>query len=324
MIAGDVLRDLIDAAESRESQMKARLVTVIGESLDLLPHMLQYYKSVGVEEIIIHAHLNSYDQSRIEHISEAASHFDVKVSSFNIGPWFPTTNLHLYELSRADHPQDWFLLADQDEFQVFPDELLDVLGFCNRKGYDFIEGCLIDRVSTSGELGRATTDQPIWSQFPIGSVFAARCLGSVANKIVAAKGFVKIGIGQHHAYTGIACPSSEVYIPVHHFKWVEGLFSRLDQRVQFLNLIQKAPFSNAGLYLSECRRFMAYFERKGRIEIEDPQLLAAACGSIYPFEYPFWRLLREWRSAADYFSVELARRRNWVDCSVHQVAQTTR
>jgi hypothetical protein len=255
--------------------------------------MIAHYRSLGVRDCIIHAQTQAGSNTIAKDICRIASAYGAEVASNKVQPWLPAYNTAQYTLSRAEAPNDWFILADQDELQVYPDDLMDVIKFCDRKGYDFIEGCLVDRFSESGVLASVKSGSTVWEQFPLGSILSARVLGAVVNKVVAAKGHVKIGPGQHHAHSGIGCPPSELYIPVHHFKWVEGLLSRLRSRIESLP---------EGLYTRECSRFLSYYGEEGRIRLDDPDLLVSKCGP----EYPHWKVLRDWRVAAAYFSAHLA------------------
>jgi hypothetical protein len=140
---------------------------------------------------------------------------------------------------------------------------------------------LIDRISDSGHLASVISECAIWEQFPIGCLISARVLGSVTNKIAVLRGFVRVGIGQHYAHSGTGCPTSDIYVPVHHFKWVNNLVRRLRSRAEFLKVLQGSSAYNGSPYLSECLRFLSYYDSRGRIEIEDPHVLAARCDSQY-------------------------------------------
>lgn len=283
--------------------MNVTLVTVVGESIDILSHMLSHYRTLGVDSFIIHAHGQTCDDPKLISIRKTAADCGTEVTSMNIGPWFAGNNPLLYWLSRVQRPDDWFILADQDELHAYPDDLVDLIGFCDKKGYHFVEGCLIDRISNTGELITVNPLRPIWEQFPLGAMFSARVLGAVTNKIVAAKGFVTLANGQHHAYSGVGCPPSDVYIPVHHFKWVDGLPARLRSRVSSIETLYGSSFAMKDLYSRECSRFSSYYAMHWRIVPGEPRILAAPCNP----NYPHWETIKAWRLAAPYFSADLAR-----------------
>jgi hypothetical protein len=270
--------------------MNVHLVTVAGGCVDVLPHMLQHYRSQGIESIIINAHSSLRNDPVLNRIEQIAFDTGAEVASVTVAPWSQSINPLLYALARLRAPNDWFVIADQDELQTYPDGILDALKFCSRRGYDFIEGCFVDRIAADGRLAPVTPKHALSDQFPLGACISGPILGAVINKIVAAKGYVKLGPGQHHAYSGKQCPPSELYVPVHHFKWVDGLLDRLRQRVEAYKRLREAIWV-------ESQKFLSYYESSGRIQIDDPDLLVARCDP----EYPYWNQLRKWRLAASFF-----------------------
>ena len=285
--------------DNAKQTMNIRLVTVVGAYAGMLPHMLSHYRSLGVEEFIIHAHASTCEDRVLSEIREITDAYGGQVASVNVGPWLTGMNAALYTSSRAERPEDWFILADQDELQVYPDSLKSIINYCERYGYTFIEGSLIDRISETGRLNEVQTGVPVWEQFPLGAMISGRLLGSVINKIVAVKGGVQLIDGQHRAYSGFGCPPSSVYVPVHHFKWVAGVEVQLENRVA-LNRRLRPPSTD--LYTAECERFLAYYRENGCFKVDEPRLMVARCSP----HYAYWETIREWRMSAPYFSPDLA------------------
>jgi hypothetical protein len=280
--------------------IKLALITVAGARVDVLPHMLSHYQALGVDDFIIHAHAQACDDSVLEDISRSASKVGAKIASTNVGPWITNLNSILYTISRSScSNDDWFIIADQDELQVYPDDLRSIISYCDRHGYTYIEGCLIDRLSADGKLLEVHDDRSVWEQFPLGSIISGALLGAVINKVVAVKGNIRLGDGQHLSYSGIGCPIASAYVPVHHFKWVQGLLAQMERRVD-LNSRYRNP--NNDLYTAECRRFLEYYGKEGRINLNDPSLLVAHCNP----DYLYWEKLKEWRRMAHLFAPELA------------------
>jgi hypothetical protein len=265
--------------------------------------MFQHYREQGVREIVVNAHARYREDPILNRLDTIAADYDAKVTTLSIGPWTEGLNPLLYKTARHGRPRAWYVIADQDELQVYP-ALVDVLSFCDRHGYEFIEGALLDRVSRDGVLKAVQPHEPIWEQFPIGAMVSGPILGAVINKIVAAKEHVRIGRGQHHAYTGLRCPISEFYIPVHHFKWIHGLLDRLDTRVKEYQALRETLWV-------ESQRFISYYKQHGCIALNDPRLLAAECAP----DYPHWGIIRRWRIAASFF--------HGYPLSSYQVAETS-
>ncbi len=106
-------------------------------------------------------------------------------------------------------------------------------------------------------------------------------MGSDPRKVVAAKGHVPVSIGHHIAVGGIACPSKELFVQVHHFKWTAGLADRLTERSRRLR-------ENNISHWVESARFVKYWQRHhGRLDLGDPRFLIAACEP----GHPHWQLI---------------------------------
>jgi hypothetical protein len=53
------------------------------------------------------------------------------------------------------------VLADQDELQVYPGDIFKLIERCKSRGYDYIMGCFVDRVSVSGSFPGVDADRSI-------------------------------------------------------------------------------------------------------------------------------------------------------------------
>ncbi len=278
--------------------MTIHLVTVVGASADVLPHMLAHYRQCGVENLIIYAHGSSCDDPLFATVEKCANENGAVIAGTSTGPWITDVNPRLYRMARIRYPNDWFLLADQDELQVYPDEIKALVEYCDKHGYTYIEGALVDRLAKDGRLTTVSRDRPIWVQFPLGSFLTGTLLRGVANKIVAVKGLAIVGDGQHHSLSGVGCPPLITYVPVHHFKWIDSLPEMLRKRVAVSTCIRSDEYD---LYTAECKRFLKYFDEMGRIDVTDQRFLVRSCEPTYPL----WSTICEWRNYAPCFSAHL-------------------
>lgn len=255
--------------------------------------MLEHYRALGVDQLEVHVHATSCESKERHAIEEIVRTIGGVIASLSVVPWQVSLNTMLYSRSRSSHPDDWFIIADQDELHQYPDGLFEAIDYCDRNGYDFIEGAFVDRISSDGSLAAVRPGQDLWSQFPLGGMISAEIAGACINKIVAAKGHVRLAHGQHFAMSGRGCPVSSLYVPVHHFKWVDQTLRTLPQRV-----------TNQSHYSLEARRIMQYLARHQRIVTDAPGLMIAACMP----DYPHWNQVRDWRRHAVFFSPDLAAR----------------
>jgi hypothetical protein len=270
--------------------MNIHLVTVVGKYAALLPDMLRHYQALGVTSFHVHIHASDQDDPIIEQVYQAALRFGIEVASLTIAPWSECINPMLYRISRQKWPDDWFIMADQDEFQHYSDPVSEVARYCEGHNYDYVEGCVVDRVAKSGMLEPVLPDIALPGQFPIGVLLSGALLGSVINKVVLCKGRVKVGPGQHFAHSGAGCPISEFYVPVFHYKWVADLLTRLHAR------IVEQQYLGEGLW-QENARFLNHYLQHGRIITEDPQFHAGLCDP----DYPHWPRIIEYRMASEFF-----------------------
>jgi hypothetical protein len=259
---------------------RVHLVTVVGLCIKMLPHMLRHYQRIGLDSTFVNVHLRSPDDPVLENVKQVTDAFGCGIASKTIGDW--QRNLRrMYAEQRQSMPNDWFVLADQDELQSYPGGLLEAIEYCERKGYDYIRGIIIDRVSADGSFPEVRADTDLACQFPLGGFISYPLLGGDPRKIVASKGRIPLAKGQHCALTGQGCPVRDILIPVHHFKWTHGLEERLKKRM--------VELKDCGIpHWIESERFLSYYRAHGhRIEIEDPRFHIAPCNP----EYGNWNVI---------------------------------
>jgi hypothetical protein len=269
--------------------LKIHLTTVAGAFVEVLPHMLKHYQAQGVESFLVNAHVSDANDPALDRIRQITNEFGCGIQSIACGPWRQEVNPSIYERSRATFPNDWFILSDQDELQLYPGDLRAILGQCDAKGYDYLEGGFIDRIASDGSFAPVLHNVDIWDQFPLGGYISTPILDANPNKIVAAKGHVKLAPGQHAALSGRGCPVEECYVEVHHFKWVAGIIERLEHRAAFYKE-QNDPL------WQESAKFLDYVRaHNGRMDLTAPLFHIAPCSP----RHPSWDIVRRlcWSTA---------------------------
>jgi hypothetical protein len=270
--------------------MNITLVTVVGSYIGQLPHMLDHYRKLGVNSFVINVHLQHRDDPILTEVERVVSEFGCAISSISVGKWSDALNEELFNRSRSASSDEWFILADLDEFQLYPRSLPSVFEECERKGYDYIQGCLVDRIAADGRLNELLYDKPIEDQFPLGSIFTYSVLGGLPLKITAAKAHVKILAGNHFARGVLGCPITECFVQVNHYKWVSGLIERMEQR-------SRDEEWKGLAYKSECCKFVEYYHaNNGRIDITDPNLLVSKCDPGYKYLETIKQALLDFKS----------------------------
>jgi len=268
-------------------EMRIHLVSVVGASARLLPHMLAHYCGLGIESFLIHAHVSRADDPVLGEIQRITDEFGCGIASVTIGPWTQDVNPALYARSRNARPEDWFVMADQDELQEYPRDLRTMLEECESRGFDYIEGGFLDRLSADGTFPEVAADRALGEQFPLGGFLSTPILDANPNKVVAAKGHVGIAPGQHWATSGRGWPADEMYVPVHHFKWVGGVVQSLEKRAAFYKSLGDPLCQESARFLDYCRL------HNDRIDITDPLLWIAPCSPSYPHWQTLTSLCRQ-------------------------------
>lgn len=258
--------------------MRIHLVTVVGVNVVILPHMLKHYAALGFDSMRLNVHLENYDDAILHCVREIAWEFKAEIASIFVGKWLLSVNPFLYGHTQRQNPADWFVLADVDELQVYPEDIHTFFERMERDGFDFVEGCVIDRIARDGGFPDVVKDKSIWEQFPLAGMITFPILKANILKVVAAKGFVKLAPGQHSALDGKGCPREQEYIPVHHFKWWNGLKQRLETRIALYQSYEQTIWR-------ESQRFLDYYEQhNGKFDLADPKLFIAESTE----EYALW------------------------------------
>lgn len=259
------------------------LHTVVGERVTTLAPMLEHYRALGIESFHVNVHVANATSRLADEVEEITRRFGTSVASVTVGEWQSVIQA-IYTRSRERYPRDWHILADQDELQVYPMPLLDLLELCCDRGYDYVTGCFLDRFAADGCLPELRHEVQLWRQFPVAAFFSYPAAGADPRKVTLAKGHVQIVKGQHHALNGTPCPIDEVFVQVHHFKWVAELLPALARRALELKA------GGHRHYVESLRLFRLFSEHGGKADLGDPRFLAAEWDN----GYRHWLLITSW------------------------------
>ena len=216
-----------------------RLVTVIGHGVELLPHFINHYIS-QVDEINIVVYESDLYPSLSSEVTKITENFDnvniVKVHRDRIFDWERVTMLYNYVTNKE--PNDWWVIADIDEFQVYPCLLKKITHDMDINGHIMARGGFIDRIGEGGQFSELKSDVTLWKQFPNAGFFRYPMSNANPNKVCVKKGYVELTSGQHYAkidghttwrWQGWKHPliNSKNTIQVHHFKWDKTSIERI-------------------------------------------------------------------------------------------------
>lgn len=209
-----------------------RLLTVIGHGIQLLPHFIKHYKE-HVDEINIAVYETDLYPSLEKEITQIIKGQDnvkiIKVIKDRIFDWERVTQL--YNFVKSQKPNDWWVIADIDEFHLYPnDNLRYMVDNCDKHGYQLVRGGFVDRIGEDGTFPEIVDSIPIFEQFPTMGFFRYPMSKACPNKVCVMKGHIELTSGQHYAkinghttwrWQGWDHPliPKSYTVQVHHFKW---------------------------------------------------------------------------------------------------------
>ena len=209
------------------------LVTVVGRNTHILPHMLKHYED-KVDKSYVVVYRQNKEDGILEEIEELGitPHLVVTEPKYH---WERVTDL--YNKVKAEKPNDWWIVSDDDELQVYPYDLDYIINYCERAGYHFVTGGFLDRIGPGGSFPEVTPDTNLHEAFPNAGFFRYPMSGANPNKVTLMKGHVDLVPGQHYAIVDNKnswgkshrrrMPIQDVFVQVHHFKWDSSVLQRL-------------------------------------------------------------------------------------------------
>lgn len=218
--------------------MKINLVTVVGNNITMLPHMIRHYQNM-VDEIYVVVYRQDENDTILSDIEELG----IKPYKVVVEPkynWERVTEL--YNEVKQTKPNDWWIVSDDDEFHIYPKPIKEMIGECEENGWEFITGGFLDRIGKDGTFPIVTNETNIWEEFPLGGFFRYPMSGAMPNKCCVMKGSVDVTPGQHFAVIGDTdtwrergwnhpkrYPIEKGFIQVHHFKWDSTCIERIKE-----------------------------------------------------------------------------------------------
>jgi hypothetical protein len=262
---------------------KIRLVTVTGSRTNTLSHMLSHYTDI-VDEIYVVVY-EWEDFSTYDLVQQIVSKFsNAKIVRREIKEkynWEYVTQL--YNETKLMHPEDWWVVADDDELHVYSKDLRQIVNDCDENGWELVRGGFVDRIGIDGTFPEIIDNENIFKQFPLAGFFRYPLSGACPNKVCIMKGYIEITPGQHYAkidgqttwrWQGwnhpLIAPVDEYNVQVHHFKWD----STCVERIKAVADIRK-DYSFSEEYL---KMYQSIRRNNFQIDIDNPQFMIENIG----------------------------------------------
>jgi hypothetical protein len=187
-----------------------------------------------------------------------------------------------------ERSDEWWIIADPDEFHLYFDKIHDIIHECEAQGWSFVGGHFLDRFGPGGTLPKID-DSNIWRQFPIAGVSRTLVTGAPSWKICLAKGAVTLGPGQHFVLPkdGVrAHPIRRGFVQVHHFKWDSTVLAR---QLHTLATLKSEAADVDRSCQTVYRTMYDYLVANGnKADVTDPRGLFANCPDACFSAYPHW------------------------------------
>jgi len=261
------------AAEPPDTEGKIfAVVSVRNGGLELLPHWLEHYTSLGVDEIL----LGVFDEVETEserQTEKITSRYRIR----RFAQHWKTCSEDEQYAQRASacrragaRPGTWIMHTDLDELHEYPCPIHRVVQAAAEQNVRAIYGNFMDRVAADGSLPRVLAEPTLWEQFPIECDLTQKILSGGTQKVMLARYQFRVSPGHHEALLAPPGPapigSADDY-RVAHFKWHGDVKGRMQWGLE-----DSKPTAE---WKGEARRFLAWLAaHDGRIDLSDPLLKA--------------------------------------------------
>ncbi len=274
-----------------------KVICVVGHGINLIPHFIKHYKNLYVDEIDfvvyesdLHPNLRSDVESVIMDISGVKI---IDVIYDRVFDWERVTKA--YNQYTAGEPNTWWIVADIDEFHLYPMQPRKITIDCEKNGWEIVRGGFVDRIGKNGKFPQIKDEEDIFNQFPLAGFFRYPLSGACPNKICLKKGNVEITPGQHYAkildhttwrwqgwgHPQIA-PIEEYSVQVHHFKWDSTCLERIKAVAEI-----KKDYSFSDEYKI---MYDAIIKNDSKIDVENPGFMFERMVRNYG-DYKNWKKL---------------------------------
>jgi hypothetical protein len=277
--------------------MKPKLVIVTGHRTNTLRHQLNHYKDMVSEVfLVVYENANSSDRIKGE-VEDIAKEFGIEIHSVKSHRPFDWEHVtYLYNKTKMLFPNDWWIIADDDELQVYSKLTTDITKICDESGYEFVTGGFVDRIGKNGTFAELTPDCNIWETFPMAGFFRYPLSGACPNKVTMCKGYIEVTPGQHYAKINgettwkwqgwnhpLRFPTTQNFTQVHHFKWDSTALDRLQDVAR---IGENYSFSNEYQTMYD-----AIKQSNFKIDIYDERFLFEEVKSPNYWSYKNWNKL---------------------------------
>ena len=206
----------------------------------MLYHMLRHYQP-NVKNFFVNIYANYEDDPIIEEATSICRELGIEPHKVWIEEpfnWDKVTEIYNETISLK--PDEWWIVADDDELQVYSKPIEEIVEECEENGWEFVRGGFIDRIGEDGDFPKITKESNVWKEMPNAGFFRYPLSRAEANKVTLLKGKHGVVSGQHFIqfdngdtswgdYHPLCYPIEKNFTQVHHFKWDYSVLQRLKE-----------------------------------------------------------------------------------------------
>jgi hypothetical protein len=275
-----------------------KLFASICHDARLLPHFLAHYHAAGVTDFYISAtpdvqkYAGNYSITYFQHPG---------VVDAITGGVFGVSAMRL----RFQHPNEWVIIVDLDEFVEFPGEISELVKVAEGENANVIRATMWDRFTADGSLGTVDESTDLAQTFPVRAPFIKNVMRGTDFKAVIVRGLLKsCDGGGHHGFEGERVCSRELVLS--HYKWIDGAVERLRHASETVAAAGKT-------WSIEYERALTHYETHGRFVSEE-----------FDGEYVGWVLPRSPQPATDSDIRRIAEALAWRDRRIRVLSDRLR
>jgi hypothetical protein len=248
-----------------------KLITTIYRDAALLPHFLNHYATLGVDAFLIGVFRNSVP---VEEIFRLCRGYCCCVSStprdFNV---FTERALKRRLCLSFVDDDEWWVVADLDEFHEYPVPLKLLHCELENAGYSYLQSQFLDRITSDGHLPRFEPAADLWEHFPAAAYISRDLQQQPFKKVMLVRGHSPVGTGHHRPDDG-ARGHVRTGGVVHHFKWYGSIIEKAVER-------RKSLVPGSRVY-QKFDKLLQFWEKNGRLPV------AGEFGFHYPAKPVGW------------------------------------
>jgi len=232
-----------------------KLITSVFRETGLLPQFLQHYSQLGVNHFIVGILEKTCS---IEVIRSLCRDFPCTIVSSAIDfNGNKDTAFRHWLCKQFISPEEWWVIADLDEFHEYPEPLPALVETLDADGYLFLGSTFLDRITSDGSCPNLRPDYPLWEQFPAAADLTRLWMEAPCSKIMLIRGHGTM-LGGHHRPKK---PHGPIFKggKVHHFKWFGDIEGQIRERREIRQRHQES--------LGKCDRFLALWETYKRFPV---------------------------------------------------------